>query len=137
MQHGEMFRQKGRNKEMEELKAQVFDLGPDGWLQCEEPKGCQFWDKTMIKDGETGMVVNMSRYPKGFWKPYHRHTCSHGIFVISGKLKTDDGVYGPGSFVWHPAGYKCGHGATDEEDCTFLFVANKPFDIEFLEKEEQ
>ena len=23
------------------------------------------------------------------------------------------------------------HGATQEEDCTFLFVTNKPFDIHF------
>ncbi len=116
---------------MSELKPQVFTTGPEGWVQAEEPKGCFFMDKTMIAD-ETGMIVNMSRYPKGFWKPKHRHTCSHGIFVIEGKLKTDDGVYGPGSFVWHPAGYECGHGATEDEDCLFLFVANKPFDIEFL-----
>jgi hypothetical protein len=24
------------------------------------------------------------------------------------------------------------HGATHEEDCTFLFITNKPFDIHFV-----
>lgn len=116
---------------MEKLTPKVFDLGPEGWIKVEQPEGAFFWDKPMIQD-ETGMVAIMTRYPKGYWKPYHRHTCSHGIYVFSGKLKTDDGIYGPGSFVWHPAGYKCGHGATEDEECVFLFVANKPFDIEFL-----
>lgn len=120
---------------MEEIRPQVFDLGPEGWIQVEQPQGSTFMDKQMIQDA-TGMVVNMTHYPKGYWKPYHRHTCSHGMFVISGRLKTDDGVYGPGTFVWHPEGYKCGHGATDEEDCVFLFVSNKPFDIEFLDPED-
>lgn len=116
------------------LKALNFDTGPEGWVEVESPPGQKFYDKVMISDPETGMIVNLTRYPKGYTKILHRHTCSHGIYVISGKLKTSDGIYGPGSFVWHPAGYVCEHGATEDEDCLFLFVANRPFDIEFVDR---
>lgn len=119
---------------MGDFRETVFNIfHREGWVKAEEPKGCFFDDRPMISDPETGMIVNATHYPAGFYKPLHRHTCSHAIYVIDGKLKTDTGVYGPGSLVWHPAGYETGHGATEEEGCTFLFIANKPFDIEFLD----
>lgn len=120
---------------MEQIKPKVFSMGKEGWVAIEQPAGSIFYDRQMIKDG-TGMIINMTYYPKGYWKPYHRHNLSHGIYVIAGKLKTDHGIYGPGTLVWHPEGYKGGHGATEEESCTFLFIGNKPFDIEFIEKKE-
>lgn len=73
--------------------------GEEGWAAIEQPAGLIFYDRQMIKDG-TGI-----------------------------KLKTDHGIYGPGTLVWHPEGYKGGHGATEEESCTFLFIGNKSFDI--------
>lgn len=121
---------------MSEKEPKVFSVTDKDWIPVEQPPGSVFYDKLMISD-ETGMIVNMTHYPKGYWKPYHRHNLSHGLYVISGKLKTDHGVYGPGSFIWHPEGYKGGHGATEDEDCTFLFIGNKPFDIEFLEEDEE
>jgi hypothetical protein len=51
---------------------------------------------------------------------------------LSGTLNTHQGTYGPGSFVWFPEGGSMEHGATDDEDCTFLFITNKPFDIHHL-----
>lgn len=108
----------------------------EGWIVGEEPKGAFFDDKPMISDPLHGMVVNFSRYPEGFYKPYHRHTCSHGILVIDGKMKIDDGtVFSPGSFVWDPAGFAGGHGAADDSDCLFLLVANSPLKTEFLSDE--
>lgn len=112
-----------------EKRIEVFTTGPEGWV--DSPEG--FLDKEMIKDAETGMVVNMTRYPKNYWKPKHVHSCAHGMYVIEGKLKTDDGVYGPGSFLWTPEGHVGGHGTTPDEDCLFLFITNKPFGIEFLD----
>jgi hypothetical protein len=34
--------------------------------------------------------------------------------------------------VWFPEGGIMEHGATQDEDCTFLFITNKPFDIHFV-----
>lgn len=85
----------------------------------------------LIDDHATGMVVNFSRYPAGYYKEFHTHACSHGIYVLSGTLKTDKGEYGPGCFVWHQEGVVARHGATDREDCYALFITNKPFEISY------
>ncbi len=107
---------------------------PDGmeWEPILDEKiGQYLFDKKLIDDQKAGMVVNFCRYPAGFYKAAHTHTCSHGIYVISGKLKTETGVYGPGHFVWHPEGSLNRHGATEKEDCFFLFVTNGPFTIAY------
>lgn len=119
---------------MENVKAEVYNIyNKEGWTVLTEHDGQQFDDRAMISDPLNGMVINATHYPTGFYKGCHRHGMSHGIFVISGHLKTDDGVYGPGSLVWHPAGYQCAHGAPDDDDCLFLFITNHAFDIEFLD----
>ena len=108
----------------------VFDK--EGWIKGEEPVGAFFDDKPVVTDPENGALVNFSHYPERFYKPYHRHTCSHGTYVIEGIEKTATGNYAAGSFLWHPAGIKAGHGPADGSDCLFLFIANRPFEIEFL-----
>ena len=115
---------------MSELKPKAFHMDTMEWLKLvDDHTGKVFYDKRMIAADEEGVMINFSKYPAGYYKPPHRHHCSHGIYVIEGKLKTDDGIFGPGSFIWHPEGCLASHGATDEEDCVFLFVSNKPFDI--------
>lgn len=86
----------------------------------------------LVDDPETGMMMVKMVYRAGFTNPWHTHPCGHGIYVLSGTLRTHQGTYGPGSFVWFPEGGSMEHGATDDEDCTFLFVTNKPFDIHHL-----
>ncbi|MBQ6474823.1 MAG: cupin domain-containing protein [Clostridia bacterium] len=115
------------------LISNIFEK--DGWVVGEEPVGAFFDDKPVVTDPENGAIVNFSHYPEGFYKPYHRHTCSHGVLVIDGVEKTASGNYAPGSFIWHPAGIQVGHGPADGKDCLFMFIANKPFDIEFLQEE--
>jgi len=87
--------------------------------------------KHLLKDGDTGMIINRTIYPKGFKTRWHTHPCSHGIYVLNGKLKTDKGVYGSGSFVWFPEGVLAEHGSVLEEDVEILFITNKAFDIHF------
>ncbi|GGN72534.1 hypothetical protein GCM10011579_049850 [Streptomyces albiflavescens] len=43
------------------------------------------------------------------------------------------GDYPAGSFVWFPVGGTMTHGATEDGDCTFLFITNKPFDIQYVD----
>ncbi|ODU05711.1 MAG: hypothetical protein ABS81_06870 [Pseudonocardia sp. SCN 72-86] len=58
----------------------------------------------LIDDPDTGMSVLKTTYRAGFTNPWHSHSCAHGFCVL----------------------------ATRDEDCTFLFITNKPFDIHFV-----
>jgi hypothetical protein len=53
------------------------------------------------------------------------------MYVLEGVLVTSAGNFGPGNFVWFPEGTTMFHGAQSDNDVTFLFITNKPFDIHF------
>jgi anti-sigma factor ChrR (cupin superfamily) len=86
----------------------------------------------LMSDPDTGMMILKMVYRAGFTNPWHSHPCAHGVYVLEGTLNTHQGRYPAGSFVWFPEGGIMEHGATQEEDCTFLFITNKPFDIHFV-----
>ena len=77
-------------------------------------------------------TVNDAVYRAGFTNPWHCHPCAHGIYVLDGTLRTHQGLHPAGSFVWFPEGGTHEHGASDDGDCTFLFITNKAFAIHFL-----
>ena len=83
----------------------------------------------LLNDPVTGVLVVKMVYRAGFTNSWHTHPCGHGIYVLDGTLKTHQGTFGPGGFVWFPEGGTMEHGATDDADCTFLFMSNKAFDI--------
>jgi len=58
----------------------------------------------------------------GFNNRWHYHYCSHGMHVLDGILKTHAGSFGPGGFVWFPEGMEMEHGATQDNDVTFLVI---------------
>jgi anti-sigma factor ChrR (cupin superfamily) len=78
----------------------------------------------------------LSRQPHARYDaPSDRHPCARGVYVLEGTLSTHQGRYPAGSFAWFPEGGIMEHGATQAEDCTFLFITNKPFDIHFVSDE--
>jgi quercetin dioxygenase-like cupin family protein len=77
--------------------------------------------KPLIEDPDTGMSVMKMKYFAGFTNEWHTHNCAHGMYVLDGILKTHAGSFGPGSFVWFPEGSEMEHGATQDNDVTFLF----------------
>jgi len=87
--------------------------------------------KAFTSDPETGMSCQLIKYKAGFINPWHTHNCAHGLYVLSGTLRTHKGEFPAGNFVWLPEGMTMFHGATEEEDCVILFITNKPFDIHF------
>ena len=97
--------------------------------------GRAMYRKLLVDDPETGVSVRVNRYPAGFVVPWHVHPCAHGIYVLSGTLLTHEGRFGPGSFLWFPEGAPMEHGATAEEDAVVLFVTNKRFALEYVERE--
>jgi quercetin dioxygenase-like cupin family protein len=86
----------------------------------------------LLNDEETGMMIVKMVYRAGFTNPWHNHSCGHGFYVLEGTLETHRGEYAAGSFVWFPEGGVMEHGATQDEDVTFLFITNKGFDIHFV-----
>lgn len=112
------------------MQGKIFHVGEMTW----EDLGGGHLDKKMVSDEKTGMVVNVSHYPKGYRMGWHTHSCAHGIYVIEGAMDTNLGVVKQGEFVWWPAGEEMDHGATMTEACTFLFITNAPFDITNLDK---
>jgi quercetin dioxygenase-like cupin family protein len=86
----------------------------------------------LVNDSATGMMVLKMVYRAGFMNPWHSHPCAHGIYVLEGTLNTHQGQYPAGSFVWFPEGGIMEHGATQDEDCTFLFITNRAFAIHYV-----
>ena len=87
--------------------------------------------KMLIDDPDTGMSVAKVKYVAGFTNPWHTHNCAHGMYVLDGILETHKGSFGPGEFVWFPEGERMFHGATTDNDVTFLFITNKAMDIHY------
>jgi quercetin dioxygenase-like cupin family protein len=82
-------------------------------------------------DHGTGMQVFMVKYVAGFMNTWHTHPNAHGMYVLEGVLKTHQGEYEAGSFVWFPEGGWMEHGATAKSDVTILFITDKPFGISY------
>jgi quercetin dioxygenase-like cupin family protein len=116
----------------------AIDAGAMPWQEVFNAQvGRPMFRKGLIEDPDTGMSVQVLRYPAGFINPRHTHPCSHGIYVLEGTLVTYEGSYGPGSygpgsFVWFPEGLIMEHGATATTDVTLLFITNKRFAINYL-----
>lgn len=99
-----------------------------------EKIGRALFRKELFSDPETGMMVRLVRYPAGVINPLHTHPCGHGMYVLEGTLVTHKGSFGPGHFVWFPEGEAMEHGASAAGDVTVVFITNKPFRIDYVEK---
>jgi len=103
------------------------------WIEePNEKAGRSLFEKTLISDEDTGMMINIVKYPAGFINPTHNHPCAHGMYVLKGILHTSKGDFGPDSFVWFPEGETMWHGATENLDVEIVFITNKKFKINYL-----
>jgi anti-sigma factor ChrR (cupin superfamily) len=119
---------------LEPVELAVVDTNSEPWQDFPVPAiGAVLEHVPLHSDDETGMMVVKMVYRAGFTNTWHTHPCGHGIYVLDGVLDTHRGTYGPGNFVWFPEGGTMQHGATADQDCTFLFVTNKAFDIHHVQ----
>lgn len=88
--------------------------------------GKLFSKKALHQDKDTGMEINLMRYPAGFTTECHAHPCSQGFYIIQGQFHSDQMIYGPGTMLWYPEGCIAEHGATAYEDCVCIQFSNKP-----------
>lgn len=117
---------------MNELNLKAIHVDDLPWGEYKNPvTGLTSFSKRLLAAKEGGIDIFNMIYPKGYTTVWHTHNCAHGIYVLEGTLKTPEGLYGPGSFIWFPEGILMEHGATDEEDVNLLFITNKPFDITY------
>ncbi|MEN0137904.1 MAG: cupin domain-containing protein [Rhodococcus sp. (in: high G+C Gram-positive bacteria)] len=108
----------------------VADSSRMPWVTAVVPQtGGAIPSKFLFADPDTGMQVKLVRYAAGFTNVWHTHPHAHGMYVLDGVLRTHKGEYGPGNFVWFPEGGWMEHGATEDNDVTFLVIHNKPFGI--------
>jgi quercetin dioxygenase-like cupin family protein len=111
-----------------------IDTNREPWqILTIQQTGAKIPFKPLLSDPDTGMQVFLIRYDAGFTNVWHTHPCAHGFWVIDGILEGFDRKgkheFGPGNFAWFPEGGWMQHGATKVNDCTFLFITNKPFAI--------
>lgn len=115
-----------------QVELTVADSSRMPWTTFLVPQtGAELPSKALFSDPDTGMQVMMLRYAAGFTNVWHTHSHAHGMYVLDGVLATHKGEFGPGNFVWFPEGGWMEHGATQDNDVTFLFITNKPFDIAY------
>jgi quercetin dioxygenase-like cupin family protein len=108
------------------------DTSRMGWDMLEIPQiKAKIPVKFLETDKETGVMVLLVRYPAGFTNIWHTHPNAHGMYVLDGVLKTHQGEFGPGNWIWFPEGGWMEHGATAKSEVTVLFVTNKKFDIKY------
>lgn len=120
------------NNSEEAKKAIIVNTNEMPWEERTNDKiGRIMYRKMMIVDPDTNIMIRINRYPAGFVTPWHTHHCAHGMYVMEGTLKTDEGCFGPGNFIWWPEGTLAEHGATAMTDVTVMFITNKLFDISY------
>ena len=51
-------------------------------------------------DDHTGEIAMLVRYPAGQINPAHKYPVGHGMYVLQGKLVTNRGTFGPGTYVF-------------------------------------
>ena len=87
------------------------DTNRMGWESLEIPQiKAKIPVKILESNEETGMLVAVVRYPAGFVNIWHTHPTAHGMYVLDGILKTHQGEFGPGTWVWYPEGGWMGTG---------------------------
>jgi quercetin dioxygenase-like cupin family protein len=84
-------------------------------------------------DPNSGEEHYLIRYPAGVKGRAHRHTASHTIVVIDGRLEANGRVIGPGAYAHFPAGGVMTHQATEDGPCLFVILFHGPFDVQLVD----
>ena len=84
---------------------EVFDSNSMDWFELPiEQLGRSLTLKPFTFDPDTGMSCMLLRYAAGFINPWHTHDCAHGMYVLSGTLRTHRGITAQGALSGSPRG---------------------------------
>lgn len=88
--------------------------------------------RLLYRDPISGAEHYLVRYPAGLIAQRHRHSASHTIVVLDGRLEANGEVIGRGAYCHFPAGEAMHHAPADDEPCLFVTIFHGPFDVEPL-----
>lgn len=94
------------------------------WKANSDQAVVQYFMRFLHGDEHTGEVEMLVRYPAGQINPLHTHPVGHGMYVLQGRLVTNRGTFGPGSYVWCPPDEPVSHGAGPDEEVVVLFTTH-------------
>ena len=92
-----------------------------------------YFMKPLFADDHTGEITMLVRYPAGQVNPLHTHPVGHGMYVLQGKLVTNRGSFGPGTYVWCPPDQPVSHGAGPDEDVIVLFTTHEGMSTDYVQ----
>jgi quercetin dioxygenase-like cupin family protein len=80
-------------------------------------------------DQARGAYGGLTKFPAGFKSPLHSHTFATRIVVIKGAYTLNGKAYGPGSYVFVPAGMKHESGGVADSETIFFIEQSGKFDV--------
>ena len=104
-----------------ELRSHFIDAAGQPW-QTTKFTGIDM--KILYSDPASGMSTILVRMAPGTEVPLHEHTALEQTYMLEGSLVDDEGVCGPGTFVWRPGGNQ--HIARAPEGALFISFFLKP-----------
>ena len=84
------------------------------------------FNKVLYFDRVSGATIELAKIEKGAEFPEHYHASVQTLFLVSGKLRSKDGIIKPGTFNVIPAGQLHGPFHGEEESITFKFFSAAP-----------
>jgi quercetin dioxygenase-like cupin family protein len=85
------------------------------------------YNKVLYFDHITGATMELAKIEKGAKFPSHYHTTVQTLFLVSGRLRDDDGeITEPGTFRIIPAGQLHGPFTAEEETIQFKYFSGAP-----------
>jgi len=83
-------------------------------------------NKVLFFDRVSGMTIELARVEKGAEFPQHYHTTVQTLFLLDGRLRTNDQVIEAGTFNVIPAGQVHGPFFAEEEAIQFKYFSATP-----------
>ncbi len=88
----------------------------------------------LLYDGADGYRVALLHYRPGASAPRHLHVGDEHVFILKGSQRDENGVYGPGSYVFNPAGSV--HEVDSPEGCLVLIHWQAPVEMQIYGEKE-
>lgn len=83
-------------------------------------------NKVLFFDQVSGMTIELARVEKGAEFPQHYHTTVQTLFLVEGRLRTNDQVIEAGTFNVIPAGQVHGPFFAEEDAIQFKYFSATP-----------
>jgi len=84
-------------------------------------------------DNTKGAYGGLTKFPAGFKAPLHTHKYATKIVVIKGGYTYNGKTYGPGSYVYVPAGHQHESGGVADSESIFFIEQDGKFDMKPVE----